>query len=177
MIESGENWCHRCVGVAEEDAAADANENPAEAFEDGLAFEVVLELFRRVPFLTVALNSKALRESFDNKIDPASTDGPLRLHAVACAYESLQNQLLENGVGSFALFFHRTQKCLRVACVLNESPPQVAAFEVCVWVDGMHDPQLVTRTADGDVVALLVEVFRASIAVGELSVVGRAIHH
>ena len=104
VIESGEYWCHRGVGVAEEDAAADANENPAEAFEDGLAFEIVLELFRRVPLFAVALDGEALRESFDNEIDPASADGPLRLHAVACAYESLQNQLLENGVGSFALF-------------------------------------------------------------------------
>lgn len=98
VIESDEDRCHRGVGVAEADAAAEANENPAEAFEDGLTCEVVLELSRGVPLLAVALDGAAFRESFDNKINSASTDGPLRLHAVSRAHKTLPHQLLENGV-------------------------------------------------------------------------------
>jgi hypothetical protein len=94
---------------------------PAKAFENRLGFEVVLKLFRRVPLLAVALDGEALRESFDNEINSTSTDGPLRLHAVARAHESLQNQRLENGIGSFALLLHCTQKSLRIAGVFNES--------------------------------------------------------
>ncbi len=61
--------------------------------------------------------------------------------------------------------------------MLDETAAQVPGLEVSVRIERMHQPQLIARTANRDVVALLVEVLRPGIAVGELTIFRRAINH
>ena len=46
-----------------------------------------------------------------------------------------------------------------------------------VGVKGMDYPDLIARTADGDIVAFLEQVFRTGIPVSEQAVLRRSIHH
>src|SRR2546425_304438 len=112
MVELCKHGGHRGVGVAEEYASPDANESPTKPFENSLAFQIMLELLRRVPSLTVAFDSEALGLALDNEVNPARTHRPLRMHAIASADEALEHELLENGIRPFALFLHCTHKRL-----------------------------------------------------------------
>lgn len=120
LIQSREHWCHRSVGSAEKDAAADADEEPAEPFEDRLSFEVTVKLLRSVPALAIAFHSEASLFPFDHEVNPVRADRPLRLHSETSREQSLEHLRFKHRISSLAVFLHRSKKCLRVAGMLDE---------------------------------------------------------
>src|SRR5206468_2633829 len=99
---------HRCIRVAEKDTAADADEDPAESFENGLAFEVVLELLPCMPALPIALHGEAPFLALDHEVNPISSYRPLRVNAIPGNKQAFKDTLLENRIGVPTLVLYRT---------------------------------------------------------------------
>jgi hypothetical protein len=134
LIQLDEHRGHCRIGVSEENAPADANKLPPKSLKNGFPINIVLKLLRGVPFLSVALDGKPPGLSFDDEVDPIRPYWPLRFHSVTSREQPLKHQPFEDRIGPFALYFHRAQQRLRVACMLDEPAPKVAGFEVCARV-------------------------------------------
>src|SRR5215472_110407 len=76
---------HSAFGIAEKFRAANAREDPAHAFENGLAVHVFLKPFERMIAVAVALDGKTLVIPLDHEIDAETPDLPLRGDVVAGA--------------------------------------------------------------------------------------------
>lgn len=177
LIQSRKYWCHRSVGGAKKDAAADADEYPAKPFQNRLPFEVTVKLFRCVPPLAVAFHSEASLFPFHHEVNPVSTDYPLRLHLVTGCKESLEYLGFKHRISLFAVFLHRSMNCLRIPCILDESATQIASLEMSFWVKRMYDPKLVAGATYSDIIAFLIKIFRPSVAIRKLTVLRRPIDH
>ena len=136
-----------------------------------------MEGFRSVPFFAVAFDREPSGISFDDQIDAAGADGPLGVDAVAGVDESLEDLFFKDGFGFSALFLHGSDEGLRVARVFDQAAAEVAGLEVGFGVEGMDDPELVARAADGDIVAFFEKVLRSGVALGVGAFVWRAVHH
>ena len=78
-----EDGLHGALGVTEKFRAADACEDPAHAFENGLAVHVFGELFERAVTVTIALDGQTFAVTFDDQIHLKSPNSPLRCHAIS----------------------------------------------------------------------------------------------
>jgi hypothetical protein len=83
LIQPDEYRGHCCIGVSEEDAPADANKCPPKSSKNGFSINIVLKLFRGVPFLAVALDRKPSGLSLDDEVDPVRSHWPLCFHSIA----------------------------------------------------------------------------------------------
>jgi hypothetical protein len=128
LIQLDEHRGHRRIGVSEENAPADANKLPPKSSKNGFSINIVLKLLRSVPFFAVALDCQPSGVPFDDEVYPIRPYWPLRFHSITSREQPLKHQLFEDRIGPFALYFHRAQQRLRVACMLDEPAPKVAWF-------------------------------------------------
>ena len=82
IFELREDRDHRCIRVAEKDTAANSDEDPAESLENGLEFEVALQLLPCMPALPIALHGKAPFLALDHEVNPISSYRPLCANAM-----------------------------------------------------------------------------------------------
>ncbi len=99
---------YRCIRVAEKDTAANSDEDPAESLENGLAFEVVLQLLPCTPVLTVAFHGETPFPTLDHEINPRRSDNEIVLEAATHPYSSLRweamgDRLYQDGFCDHAL--------------------------------------------------------------------------
>src|SRR5262249_29257351 len=62
-----------CIRRSEKDTTADLDEDLAESFENGLAFEVTLKLLPCMPALPIALHGEAPCLALDHEVNPISS--------------------------------------------------------------------------------------------------------
>jgi hypothetical protein len=85
----------REVRVAVESAAANADELPAQPFENGLSCHVVGELFERVVTVAIALDRQTPAGALDHHVDPVVADPPLRGDPVTGVGQAPEHLALE----------------------------------------------------------------------------------
>jgi hypothetical protein len=177
VTQLGKDWGHRGICISEKDTAANTYEDPPESLQDGLSLVIAVNLVRSVPALAIAFHSEAPRLAVDDNVYAVGTDRPLWMHSIAGSDEPTENEFLEHRLCSLALILNHSHESLRVASVLDETAAQVTGLEVSDWIHRMHQPQLIARAANRNVVALLEDVPRPGIAAGELTVFRWTINH
>src|SRR5688572_8078693 len=90
-----DNIPHRCVGIAEESRAADADKPPACSLQYRLTREVVWNLLCWVVPIAVTFQGHLLCAVRDHHIDSIAANLDLRLHVETCRKQDLDDSPLE----------------------------------------------------------------------------------